>query len=69
MINNNIGIGVYTMINWFSFGGFVIKLNYTQTCDSCEEDKFPDYECGDSFTCKECREVEGLHLEDMGASF
>ena len=41
------------------------------TCDSCEELKPVDYEsgCGLFFTCKECREIEGLQLEDMGVSF
>lgn len=49
--------------------GIVIKLNYTQICDSCEEEKKPDYECSDFFTCKECREEEGIELEDMGVTF
>ena len=54
---------------FLNFGAFVIKLNYTQICDDCEEEKVPDYECGDFFTCKECRDEDGIELEDMGVSF
>jgi hypothetical protein len=42
-----------------------------RNCDWCEELKPIDYEggCGMFFTCKECRDEEGIELEDMGVSF
>jgi hypothetical protein len=54
---------------FLNFGGIIIKLNRLELCDGCEEEKKPDYEVGDSFLCRECRDEEGIELEDMGVSF
>jgi len=57
-------IGIRSMEVW-------LMAPEMRNCDWCEELKPIDYEggCGMFFTCKECRDEEGIGVEDMGGSF